>query len=94
MTHGTHPSAHWEARWLDAIHRAVAVLAADPLALPPVDGSAPLDMGHIAVGSALGYLDLRLAGDVAWRNGHADLAARFTAFSRRPAMAQTMPPTG
>jgi glutathione S-transferase len=50
----------------------------------------PLDMGQIAVGCALGYLDLR-HGDKAWREGRPALAAWFEGFSARPSMQATAP---
>jgi glutathione S-transferase len=50
----------------------------------------PVDMGHISIGCALGYLDLR--HDVRnWREGRDVLAAWEKAFSERPAMQATKP---
>lgn len=50
----------------------------------------PLDMGHIAVGCALGYLDFRHdARD--WRSGRSTLAAWYETFAERPSMAETKP---
>jgi glutathione S-transferase len=50
----------------------------------------PLDMGQIAVGCALGYLDFRHEAR-GWRAGRPALAAWFEAFDGRPAMAATRP---
>lgn len=50
-----------------------------------------LTMGHIACGTALGYLDLR-HGDLKWREGRAELAAWFEEFNARPSMQETVPP--
>ncbi len=50
----------------------------------------PLDMGQIALGCALGYLDFRLPGR-GWRGAHPGLAAWFAAFAERPAMRETVP---
>jgi glutathione S-transferase len=50
----------------------------------------PVDMGQIAVGCALGYLDLRHS-DRDWRAGHPALAAWFATFNARPAMQATTP---
>lgn len=50
----------------------------------------PLDMGQIAVGAALGYLDFRLATRD-WRAGRAGLTQWYAAFSARPAMVATRP---
>lgn len=50
--------------------------------------SGPLDMGHIAVGCALSYLDLR-HDERGWRNNHAALADWHANFTRRDNMAAT-----
>ena len=50
----------------------------------------PLDMGQIAVGCALGYLDLR-HDDRGWRNGRPALTGWFARFGQRPAMVATVP---
>lgn len=50
----------------------------------------PLDMGHIAMGCALGYLDFR-HGDRDWRGGRDALAAWEAGFAARPAMRATIP---
>ena len=49
-----------------------------------------LDMSHIAVGCALGYLDFRHDAR-GWRNGRPSLAAWFAEFSGRPSMQDTVP---
>jgi glutathione S-transferase len=51
-------------------------------------GTAGADIGHIAIGCALGYLDFRFAADD-WRNGRPGLAAWYGEFARRPAMRAT-----
>lgn len=50
----------------------------------------PLDMGQIAVGAALGYLDFRHA-DRGWRSGRPGLAAWAAVFAERPSMVATRP---
>jgi len=50
----------------------------------------PLDMGQIALGAALGYLDFRLAAQD-WRASHPALAGWWAAFAQRPALLATMP---
>ncbi len=50
----------------------------------------PIDMGQVAVGCALSYLDFR-HGDRNWRAGRPALAAWYGAFSARDSMAQTEP---
>jgi glutathione S-transferase len=54
------------------IERSLAALEAAP-------PSGPIDIGHIAVATALGYLDLRFDG--AWRATHPKLVAWLDAFS-------------
>ena len=50
----------------------------------------PLDMGQLAVGCALGYIDFR--HDVrSWRTGRPALAAWFETFGQRPSMQATTP---
>ena len=78
------------ATWMDGqwtkIARALDVLEA--LWLSHLNG--PLDMGQIAVGSALGYLDFR-HDDRGWRIGRDALAAWYADFAARPAMIATAP---
>jgi glutathione S-transferase len=49
-----------------------------------------LDIGTIAIGCALGYLDFRYAGE-GWREGRPRLAAWFEGFAARPSMVATAP---
>jgi glutathione S-transferase len=49
-----------------------------------------LDIGAVAVGCALGYLDFRYA-DRHWRDGRPNLAAWFEPMSRRPSFLKTVP---
>ncbi len=51
----------------------------------------PLDMGQIAVGCALGYLDFRHAARN-WREGRPALAAWEQKFAARDSMARSAPP--
>ena len=51
----------------------------------------PLEVGAIAVGCALGYLDLRFA-DHAWRERRPQLAGWYARFAERPSMKSTAPP--
>ncbi|MEM7520991.1 MAG: glutathione S-transferase [Pseudomonadota bacterium] len=53
----------------------------------------PLDMGQIAVGCALGYLDLRHAAR-GWRTGNDALANWFETFDSLPSMVATRPSKG
>lgn len=56
--------------------------------MPHLQG--PMDMGHIAVGCALEYLDFR-HGARGWRQGRPDLAAWGGTFSARASMQATQP---
>lgn len=79
-------SSDWiEAQW-QKVDRALAVL--EERWLRHLAGA--LDMGQIAVGCALGYLDFR-HGDRDWRSLHPALAAWYAAFADRPAMRATAP---
>jgi glutathione S-transferase len=49
-----------------------------------------VDIGTIAIGCALGYLDLRFAS-LAWREQHAATAAWFARFDARDSMSATRP---
>ncbi|WP_174503913.1 glutathione S-transferase N-terminal domain-containing protein [Acidiphilium sp. C61] len=71
-------------RQMQAIERTLAVLEQDP-------PGKMLDIGSIAVGCALGYLDFRHAG-YDWRKSCPVLAEWFAAFAREPALARTAPP--
>lgn len=51
----------------------------------------PMDIGQIAVGCALGYLDFRHGGRD-WRSGREQLSAWFQRFDSRPSMVATRPP--
>lgn len=53
-------------------------------------GAAPFDIGHIALGVALGYLDFRF-GELAWRDGHPRLTAWQAGFDARPSVRANLP---
>lgn len=73
----------YDARQKAAIERTLDQLEADP----PTGFS---DIGAIAVGCALGYLDFRFAHEP-WRPGRQRLAAWFETVSQLPPMARTVP---
>lgn len=50
----------------------------------------PVDMGQIATGAALGYLEFR-HGARDWRSGRAALASWYDRFAARPSMSRTQP---
>jgi glutathione S-transferase len=79
------PQAQRSCAWIELqqgkVDRSLAALDADA-------PSGPIDIGHIAVACALGYLDLRFDG--AWRKDHPRLVAWLEDFSgRTPSFAAT-----
>ncbi|MEO0370635.1 MAG: glutathione S-transferase [Pseudomonadota bacterium] len=76
--------------WVDAqwgkIERAVAAI--NERWMSHLHG--PMDMSHIAVGCALGYLDFRQP-DRDWRSNAPELAAWFAEFGARPSMQASKP---
>lgn len=77
--------------WVDGqwgkVARAVSVINARWMGV--LEG--PLNMGQIAVGCALGYVDFRHDAR-GWRNGNDALANWYKTFESRPSMAVTVPP--
>lgn len=73
------------ARWRGQIVQAVDAIAGDGPALPD-----RMTLGHLAYAVALGYLDFRHP-DIAWRDGHPDLAGWYAATAVRPSLAETAP---
>jgi glutathione S-transferase len=47
-------------------------------------------VGHLAIGVALDYLDFRF-GELAWRDGHPQLAAWHATFDARPSVVANLP---
>jgi len=80
---------HRSEAWIDGqqgrVDRALDVLEGEAESLP-----AEPDMGTIAVGCALGYLDFRFA-ERHWRNAHPALARWYEPWSARPSMRGTLP---
>jgi glutathione S-transferase len=83
-------SPEWVARQKDKVTRALDALEREA-ASGALEG--PPNIGHLTVGCALGYLDLRYPED-AWRTGRPALAAWYAAFAERPSMKRTAPPPG
>jgi len=79
-------SQTWIGRWSRAIERSLAVLEDEVVSL---DG--PVDLGSIAVGAALGYLDFR-HGHLGWQEKQTELAGWWRDFAKRPSFAETAPP--
>ncbi len=79
-------------RWPDWITRqrskASAALKTFEAEIDDIAGD--LDIAQIALGCALGYMDLRLA-DMDWRGENPKLAAWYETFAARPSMQATRP---
>lgn len=73
----------WKTAQLDKIETALAALDAAPGQLTGAAGRA--DIGSIAVGCALWYLDLRFA-DLGWRDRYRQVGAWYAGYGQRPAM--------
>lgn len=80
-----HRSAMLDTRWRASAARMLAALESE-VAAP---GGTP-DIGDIAVGCALGYLDFRFP-DWDWRKDQPKLAAWYEALAARPSFTTTIP---
>jgi glutathione S-transferase len=81
-----------ERRWPDWIQNQKEKFrrALDALEAEAEDFGETVDIGTIAIGCALGYLDFRYASE-SWRASRPKLAAWFERFAERPSMAATAP---
>jgi glutathione S-transferase len=75
--------SEWKAAQLDKVETSLAALNSEPQKL-----AGRVDLGSIAVGCALWYLDLRVA-DWGWRERHPHVASWYAGYSQRPEMAAT-----
>ncbi|WGH77192.1 glutathione S-transferase family protein [Jannaschia ovalis] len=84
------PEALWWPDWFDAQWTKItrSLDAIEARSMPLLEG--PLTMGQIAVGCALGYLDLRHS-DRNWRAGRETLAKWEARFAARESMVATKP---
>lgn len=83
-------SAEWITRQIDKVNRGLAALSTD---LGKNDWCAEnaYTLADIAVGCALGYLDLRFKGEIDWRRNHPGLAELFDRLMERPGFKDTVP---
>jgi len=72
-------------RWERAITRSLDLLEKEAASL---DGD--IDLGKIAIGCALGYLDFR-HGNLAWRDKRPALAVFYDELAARPSFKETVP---
>lgn len=80
-------SPGWIERWESAISRSLSALEDQIDALPET-----IDIGHVSLGAALGYMNLRYP-ECQWQAQCPKTAAWFEAFSKRPSMQETPPST-
>ena len=78
----------WVTRQKRKIERALDYFEGEADAL--AHGNSPITIGEIAVGCALGYLDLRFEADD-WRRNRPALASWYEDFAERPSMRKTIP---
>ena len=79
-------SETWLGRWHRAIDRSLGMLDEE---VTKLDG--PVDLSHIAVGAALGYLDFRHGG-LEWQKSYRELAGWWMDMAKRPSFSETVPP--
>ncbi len=78
-------SSSWIARQTAAVRRGLDALEDEAESL-----GGPITIGHIAIGCALGWLELRFP-DEDWRENRPSLARWYETFARRPSMRETVP---
>lgn len=83
------PEKQWQ-NWADAQLKKVAAALLEIERQVSDFSDRPNDIGLIAIGCALGYLDFRFA-ELNWRASHPLTAAWFAAFDAHPAMVATRP---
>lgn len=76
----------WTERRKTATARTLDILEQE---VEPLGGDA-ITIGHVTLGCALGYLDLRAPAD-GWRDGRPKLAAWYADFATRDSMTATVP---
>lgn len=67
------------------VRNAISALESEAAALT----ATPVDIGHVAIGCALGYADFRFA-HLGWRDGHPRLSEWQDEFAKRPSMQNTV----
>ena len=83
-------SAEWIARQQGKVERALKAMA-DELGARTWCAGDHYTLGDIAVGTALGYLDFRMA-DINWRKEYPNLAKLSEKLNKRASFADTVPP--
>lgn len=78
-------SAEWKKRWYGDVQFALEKCEKQ---LTNIGDS--INLAHLALGAALGYLDFRL-GDFDWRDKHRSIASWYAELCKRPSMKLTRP---
>lgn len=86
---GLRPVAQQSSDWL-ALQAATVERGLDALEYAATEWGSEVDLGGIAAGAALGYLDFRF-GHEEWRSSRPMLTAWFEQFRQRPSMIATIP---
>ena len=81
-------SQSWVDRQLGKIHASLKAMSTG-LADKPFCSGIHFSLSDVAVGCALGYLDLRFS-DIAWRESYANLARLHDKLSLRPSFVETL----
>lgn len=84
---GMRPDAMRNAAQID-VYRTKIASALDSLEANGPGPGGTVDIGHVTIGTALGYLDFRFASDT-WRDGRPKLSGWYAEFARRPSMTAT-----
>ena len=84
------PQARQTPEWLATFARKIEVTLAQLDVAAAALAHPPFDIGHIALGCALGYMDFRFA-DVDWRANAPRLAGWHATFEARPSAIATHP---
>lgn len=83
-------SADWAAKQSGKLERSLAVMA-DELADRAWCHGERYSLADIAVGSCLGWIELRKPGGIEWRDRYANLAGHYDKLMQRAAFAETVP---
>lgn len=83
-------SADWAAKQSGKLERSLAVMA-DELADRAWCHGERYSLADIAVGSCLGWIELRKPGGIEWRDRYANLARHYDKLMQRAAFAETVP---
>ncbi len=86
----TQQSPEWIARQINKVNRGLAALATD-LSKNDWCAEGAYTLADIAVGCALGYLDLRYSDEIDWRRAHPGLSELFDRLMERPNFKNTVP---